>query len=280
MDVELIERELRKKGAKVVKVSYGALFDLVAKIGEETFIIKSVKNIDSVSEKQAKELGKLCTILESNPIIVGERSNLGKLEDGKVYKRYGITAMNLKTVERIIDGRITVKKKKGRETVPIDPEALREERMKRGMSLSELARVLGVSKETVYRYEHGLMEPSYDKARKLEEIFGQGIRGKVIEKPKVDVEEELPGIYGKIRSLGFRIGIFKRALFRAAAKRRMKLIIEEERRICEEKKVEEIIGVSKLTDSKPVIIGEMEKPGVICVSSGKELVKILKKKGI
>lgn len=39
-------------------------------------------------------------------------------------------------------------------------ERLKELRRRRGMTQAEFAQMLGVTKETIYRYEHGAQEPS------------------------------------------------------------------------------------------------------------------------
>lgn len=45
-------------------------------------------------------------------------------------------------------------------TSPFLGARLKELRRRRGMTQAEFAQLLGVTKETVYRYEHGTQEPS------------------------------------------------------------------------------------------------------------------------
>ena len=65
-------------------------FDLVARRDNSLLIIKVLTNIDAFSEDVAKELRVLSILLKGCPLLIGERSGTGFLEEDVVYDRFGI----------------------------------------------------------------------------------------------------------------------------------------------------------------------------------------------
>ena len=80
-------------------------FDLVARRDNSLLIIKVLTNIDAIEEKLANELRTLSILLKGCPIIIGERSSLGKLEQSVVYDRFKIQSINIDTLkDHLIEG--------------------------------------------------------------------------------------------------------------------------------------------------------------------------------
>ena len=59
---------------------------------------------------------------------------------------------------------------------------LRQLRKNRGMSRVSLAKKLGVSKETIYRYENNIQNPSLDRTRQLAIILQTSVDYLVVRK--------------------------------------------------------------------------------------------------
>ena len=74
-------------------------FDLVARRDNSLLIIKVLTNIDAFSEDVAKELRVLSVLLKGSPLLIGERSGTGYLEDGVVYDRFGIQSITTETLK-------------------------------------------------------------------------------------------------------------------------------------------------------------------------------------
>ncbi|RLF96332.1 transcriptional regulator [Thermococci archaeon] len=164
---------LRKGGFKTSEVcEVRSAFDLVARREELLLLLKVLYNIDCVSEGQASRMKWVSSLLAAFPIIVGERTKNVLLEGGVVYERHGIPAINLETLEQIVmNEEPMVYADRGGYYVRIDGKRLREVRERKGLSRGDLARAIGVSKDTIRQYESGEIDASYEKALLLLEVL-------------------------------------------------------------------------------------------------------------
>jgi putative transcriptional regulator len=151
-------------------------FDLLAK-REEALLVKVLENMDAFTRQQAEDMRKIAGMLSGNSFLVGERSNEYRLEDGVLYERHKVPAGNVRTFRGIVGGEELPKIRKFREMlVDIDEGKMARRREELKLSLEELARRSGISKDTLYRYEHGRIYASEENARKIEEILGMELR--------------------------------------------------------------------------------------------------------
>ncbi|MHA1238511.1 MAG: transcriptional regulator [Candidatus Odinarchaeia archaeon] len=148
-------------------------FDLAAKRDPYSLLIKVLLNIDTLNEIHAKELKLLSKILSASPLIIGEKTRKGVVENGVVYERFNIPAVNTFTFAMIMINNLLplVYARRGGLYVKLDYNTLREIRMRRNLSLGELADLIGVSRKTIYEYERGSMDSTLLTAAKLEEIL-------------------------------------------------------------------------------------------------------------
>ncbi|MEW6329357.1 MAG: helix-turn-helix domain-containing protein, partial [Candidatus Micrarchaeota archaeon] len=108
--------------------------------------------------------------------LVGERAKELALEDGVVYERYEIPAGSLNTFKMIIEEDFPKVKKYKKFLVEIDGEKMARMRNERGLSLVELARISKISKETLYRYEHGKTMASEEHVKAIERLLHAEMR--------------------------------------------------------------------------------------------------------
>ncbi|MEM4633325.1 MAG: helix-turn-helix domain-containing protein, partial [Pyrobaculum sp.] len=102
------------------------------------------------------------------------------LQRGDVYIRDDIVFMSLSTFKDVLDGKPPLfKLNRGVITATIRGDKLRERRESADMSLGALANELGVTRETVYRYERGEIEAPLKIANKLIIMFGEDIIKKI-----------------------------------------------------------------------------------------------------
>ncbi|MCX6695130.1 MAG: helix-turn-helix domain-containing protein, partial [Candidatus Altiarchaeota archaeon] len=93
-------------------------------------------------------------IMGAVPIIVGERMKSTQLSDGVVYDRYGTCVLNQSTFHQIVHNVMpNVYSTRGNYCVHVDSRMLSELRRKSGLTQEALAERLGVSKQSLYRYE-------------------------------------------------------------------------------------------------------------------------------
>ncbi len=149
--------------------------DIVAVRGDSRYAVRVLSNVDALREESVLEFLRVADALSAVPLVVGERTKRDRLRDDLLYRRYGAPVVTVRTLERILDGDIPSKEVyNGRILVYFDPAALRDARIRLGMSQHDLAKEVGTTKESIYRYEHGYpaTEPI---ARKIVDILGDGV---------------------------------------------------------------------------------------------------------
>ncbi|MDK2986902.1 MAG: putative transcriptional regulator [Methanothermococcus sp.] len=147
-------------------------FDLIARKKDSRFLIKILKNIDSLSKEQSEELIKISSMVNAVPIIIGTRTRNSPMENGVVYERYNIKAITYDTFDLYLKGSPPViYAHRGGFFVNIDGNVLKETREKLNISVSELAEFSRVSKKTIYKYEQNAANPAVEIALKIEEYL-------------------------------------------------------------------------------------------------------------
>jgi len=209
-------------------------FDIIARKGKQTIILKVFENIDALRAEQALELKKLVVLFDAAVLLVGEKTKAFALEDNVIYNRYGISAVTYNTLRNFLKGNIpSISCFKGKEIVELNAEKLREKRNEMGISFNDLARELDTTTESLYRYEQGA-KASLGMAKKLEAFFKTDLISEIdfLEKPQQIDEmflEERPEdeALGKIHAMGAKLALFKRAPFRAFSNPSERLLISE-----------------------------------------------------
>lgn len=217
----------------VVKKEKSRSFDL-AGVGEKKLVVKFIKNIESLTEEQAKALMDASSILGAEPLVICERGK-EMLKNGVVYYRHNVPVMSFCTFLMYLYGEFLKFATRGGLRVPI--KNLREFREKEGLSKSELAKKLGVSVEMVRKYEEG-SAPSPEVAEKLREIFGE----EVIAKPSFKVKEKEKAF---IMKAPFEIGL----------KTQKTLLISLK---WSEIRKENLTNIAELFDAEPVFLPKDE----------------------
>ncbi|VVB93639.1 Helix-turn-helix [uncultured archaeon] len=151
-------------------------FDIAARRDNLLLLIKIISNIDGLNEETTKEMQFLSKHLHGYPIVIGEKTRDHSLEGGVVYFRYGVPAININTMQDYFIEEMPplIYAEHGGLYVNLDGFILKQERIKKNISLGALASLLGVSRRTISKYEDGEMAASVDVAIKLEEILDKG----------------------------------------------------------------------------------------------------------
>lgn len=133
-------------------------FDVVARKGDVLLLVKVFTNADSLSEPLAAELRTLAQLLRASPLLIGERSSAGALEDGVLYLRHRVPLVTPATLEGELlrDEPALVYAAPGGYYVNVDGPMLRGLREHRQLSLGQIAEVAGVSRRAIAMYEEGM----------------------------------------------------------------------------------------------------------------------------
>lgn len=129
-------------------------FDLVAKKKGKVLLVKVLSNVEGLSRPKAIELKHLSSILDAVPLVIAERMKNSRLSNSIVYDRYGVHVLNPYTLREILDaGAPKAYSKRGNYLVQVDRQRLVDARKRLGLTQEALADKLGISKQSVYRYE-------------------------------------------------------------------------------------------------------------------------------
>ncbi len=202
-------------------------FDIAVRRDNLLLLIKVISNIDGLNEETTREMQFLSKQLHGYPIVIGEKTRDHSLETGVVYFRYGVPAFDIRTMRDYFmeDLPPLIFAEHGGLYVNIEGNILKEERIKKNISLGALASMLGVSRRTISKYEEGEMAASVDVAVKLEEVMDRGFTVSVnlFEKlhrndaQKPETTPEHSNVFSILQDMGFNVMPISQAPFDAVS---------------------------------------------------------------
>lgn len=187
----------------------GLSFDLVARRDDTLLIVKVFQNVDALSKETAHELKVIARTLEGSPLIIGERSGTGPLEDGVIYGRFGVPILCRSTLLEFVEEGVPpfLFSAPGGLYVRLDTAALQRMRDERGLSLGALAEIAGVSRRTIQMYLEG-MAATLDVAMRLEDVLSESLALPVDPFAFIDKGEPDQGVAPRIE--GFERELYQR----------------------------------------------------------------------
>ncbi len=171
MDKKRVLRIIKNYADIVITVEdIKSSFDAVLKRKRKSYFVKILWNVDGINREESKALTKISSFFKAQPFIIGEISNNGPLEDYVLFKRFSVFTGTTKTFIEYINNK-ALPVKNASEYYAIDGKRMRKERNKRKLSLQELSHKIGISKETLYRYEKETIFAGKENLKKLEDFF-------------------------------------------------------------------------------------------------------------
>ncbi len=197
-------------------------FDMVARKRLLLLLLKVLINIDGFTGQQAEEIKKVASSILASPLVVGVKSKHEYLEEDVVYERHGIPVIAPETLRNMIVDEIypEVFADRGGYFVEVDGNAIKEARERENLSLKDLANHAHVSRETIYKYEHGMVRASPETVITLENILNMKITlsvdiFKIPESENISTSENTPK---ELANLGFGVIPTNKTPFDAIAK--------------------------------------------------------------
>src|SRR6266571_4553505 len=237
----------------------GLCFDFVARRDDTLLIVKVLQNVDALNKETARE-----------PLVVGERSGTGSLEDGVIYTRFGVSILSRRTLGEFLEEGVPpfLYSAPGGLYVRLDADALRRLREERRVSLGTLADIAGVTRRTIQMYLEG-MSATMEVAMRLEEFLNESLVMPVdpfalLADPAAR-EERLPQIEGferemfeRLERLGYRVLRTVRSPFDALSKHEETTFLtgvgEADRAL--ERKAEVVSNLSRVVEKDSVMFVE------------------------
>jgi putative transcriptional regulator len=259
-------------------------FDVIGKRGGMLLLVKALSNIEGLSRDSASDLKGVAQVLDAVPVVVSERMKSSQLSDGVVYDRYGVCVSTPRTFGQMIqDTPPKVYSTRGNYCVHINAKMLSEARGRLGLTQEALAQVLGVSKQSVYRYERS-GSISLDVFECLNDLFeddlldshfnleiSQGGESAVSERKVTLLKRR---VCREFRSIGFNT-VLTAAPFDLIASRQERVfsvVSNDWRRLRE--KLDVLEGISDLVGGYSICISERKLKGESSVLSPAELAEI------
>ncbi len=287
--IEAVRSVLTKSGFYVSKPLNvrGISFDIVARRDDALLIVKILSNIDAFSKENAEEMRILGEALDASPLLVGERSGSGDIEEGIVYSRFGVPIISPSTLsEFLLEGVPPfIFAAPGGLYVRLDRDLLKKLREEKNISLGTLAEIAGVSRRTIQMYESG-MGAMIEVAIRLEEFLNQPIVMAVDPFAKQPKGQKIPvnieklddldiftrDVFKSLSHIGFSIVPTNRCPFDALTKNDRFVFLtglgKDETKLLE--KARTVRDISRITERSSVIF--IEKVKTRCSIEGTPLV--------
>ena len=246
-------------------------FDLVARRDNSLLIIKVLTNIDAMSEDIAGELRKLSILLKGCPLIIGQKSGAGDLQDDAVYDRFGIQAITPETLKtHFLEGMpLEVYAAPGGLYVNLDRDKIRKLRTEQNISIGSFARSLKVSRRTVQMYEDG-MNASIEVVLRIEDLLGDIVTLPIdlLQHQKFKKKDQLTSIetegfrkfqreiFSILEKVGYKVIPLERCPFEAVSQDKKKILLtcvdEYNKKLLQ--KAQAVGSISKVTEKHAVLI--------------------------
>ena len=247
---------LLRSGFTIKRVSRGC-FDIAARKAGQVLLVKILEDANSISNEFADSMQKISGYLSATPMIVAEKAG-ALLEDNVVYSRFGVSTLNSVTFKNALEQNLPfVKSTQAGLVAKIDGRKLKQMREQEGVSLSGIARKIGVSARMFSKYENESGEITINRAMKLYDSLGSGVFSKIDVFAAVERQQDKPSnpITRKYFELGFEASQTAKAPFDVVARKQNEIILTE----ISGRNVEQMLALSKLVDADNLVIFEDKK---------------------
>ncbi len=206
--IKEITYELIKRGFCVWRTHENTVscFDILARRDTQIFVIKFYKFIEGITKDNAEEMKNLSVCLSAYLLVLAEASKNRPLNDDVLYSRYDISVVTYETFKKILDEEYPLLySTRGNYCAEIDRKIFSDIKAELNLTLDDIAELLNVSKQAVYRYETQCRIPQ-NVIEKFSRIFGKD----VIKKVKISKSSQLQPakkclyVTDKLSALGFQ----------------------------------------------------------------------------
>lgn len=199
--------------------------DIVAK-KERVVLLKVLVNVDAFQQEQSNNLSIISDNLGAEPLVVGAHTRQGRLQGNIIYERFGTPVVTVETLQAILyDELPTVFRKRGGLYATVSAALLRHARLQRGLSQSELAQRIGVSKKNVYEHEARDRPVLYIVAGRMEDELSATVTVPASlagfhQQPRKNLAQNAVErhVVSSLQRLGFTVDVVEKASFNLMAR--------------------------------------------------------------
>ncbi|MFH1450698.1 MAG: transcriptional regulator [archaeon] len=298
--VAKIIQSLEESGFSIAQQLAPSCFDILARKGDTILLLKVLVNIDSLYQDQADDLRRISDVLGASPLIVGLTAKGDHMRAHTIYERHGVPATSADTFTEILaEGKLPfVYAKRGGFYAHINADFLKKLREKKQLSLGDVAREAGLTRQTVENYEKG-EGAEVENILRIQEALGELVidpinvfdfevqRPESVEEPEAKKPFE-QSVTGRLSDIGFKTTYVTKASFSMIGKHGADLLLTglKEKQI--EQKAHDIHDTASALEQHGMFVFQkkegksiagvpvLEKSELEDVITSKELIKILK----
>lgn len=230
-----VENILDKSGFDYCEYTewYSGCFDIAAR-RNFTLFLKILDNVDSFQETQANNLKIIAEDIDATVALVGTHTRREWLKNDVLYERFDIPTFNPSTLENIVvnDSMPMIYRFRGGLFAEIDAEKLKRSREDAGLSQSQLAKSVGVTKKNIYEHERQNKKAMIEAVEKIEKLIGEVAKPLDIQKSysfeKNKSQDKFELLVSKdLRSIGFDTDFTYQTPFNIVARESKMLVISK-----------------------------------------------------
>ncbi len=294
---------LRESGYRVERISYPSehrrrSIDLVAVNVDSgrSLLVKVVSDVEDLSGSDYRELHSCSQVLGTAGLVVAEKEGGEEIDPMVAIEKGGTYAVSVEGLRAVLEGGVYVIKRQSNFYMKVDGERLREERLRRGYSLGDVAARASVSRRSIYLYEQEESLVSLNVALRLMELFGEeifkpfdvigeqerGSRDRVF--AAISQSSSKTQVARILASMGYSVAATKRippdvvaGREEAGTRRRIVIVTERKRDVEFERRVEEAEKIARSLRARVIAYSRRRRElgGVETLSSIEELRELL-----
>ncbi|MFX1516024.1 MAG: helix-turn-helix domain-containing protein [Promethearchaeota archaeon] len=157
--------------------------NLMSKIpNPQKIITKVVVDLDFFKRQTSIDLQLISKLISGVPLIISHTATQKHIKKGTLYRRHNISAISLKTLQMFLQyekglesARISKFTHRGGIYVNLSKEKFKERRSQLQLDMTILAKKVGISRQSLYKYEKGESFPKTKYFKILCEILGNNL---------------------------------------------------------------------------------------------------------
>jgi len=290
-------QSLEEAGFSVAQQLSPSCFDILARKGETILLLKILSNVDSLYQEQAEDLIRIADVLKASPLIIGLTAAGDHMREHTIYERHGVTAISLETFTEIMTERKLpfVYAKRGGFYAHINADFLKNLREQKKLSLADVAREAGLTRQTVEKYEKG-EGADVENILRIQNALGELVIDPInvfefeVKKPDVPKAKDQfeKSITGRLDALGFSTTTVTKASFSMIGRQGKDILLTGMQKSQIETKAHDIHDTASTLDQHGMFVFKkkqdksiagvpiLEKKELEEVITSRELIRILK----
>ena len=215
-------------------------FDFIAKkhdmhtpFDTKKMIIRVLAELDLFKIHTSQDLRLIAKLIQGNPLLIAKFATGKRINPSTLYTRHEVPAISVQTLKTFLQDEVSIKGPKiskythrGGIFVNLSTSRFIERRKQLGLDISLLAEKLGISRQSLYKYEKGDSKPKLDSYSRIIEIMGVDLDHPVdiFEKSEKDLDFSInqkckpksslqKEITGYLQEKGIQILWFRKELF-------------------------------------------------------------------